>query len=142
MNWFDLLSSLYTFLKADAGLSGVPVQLGGDAEVPEECTVQILRGPTQLPKQFDTVPGEQVLYVECWEYSEDHESPGTGYGRLAVLEQSVAQAIEAWLASDPFPGAELKAPLGAWQGDGDIFRPSVGSRMELTVKWRARPTDL
>lgn len=139
MNWWVILSSLLNFMRAHADLRGVNVCAGGDAQVPECRTVQLLRGETVQPQRLDTVPGAQTIYVECWEHDESQDA-GRGYEKLAALEVTVSAVVAQWQASQPFPQAELgRDPLGSFKPDGDMYRPSIGSQAELVVKWRPRP---
>lgn len=138
INWWDILEALRTYLAEHADLYDAVIELGAGAEVPTTRTVSLQRGPDQPPTRYDSVPGELTVHVECWEHS-DSDDPGVAYAELASLEAATRAALAAWLASDPFPAAELKAPLPPWQPDGDMFRPSVGSRLDLVIGYRPRP---
>ncbi len=138
ITWWDIINALYTALLAGTTLDGVKVQLGASAEVPAAATVLLVRGGSTPPTKHDTVAGEQILFVECWEHGPADDNT-VAYRRLALLEEKFRAALNAWVDSNPFPEAQISAVPGEFQPDGDIFRPSVGSRMELNIKWRPRP---
>lgn len=138
ITWWDILEALRAFLAEQPALYDAVIELGAGAAVPTTRTVSLQRGPDQPPTAYDSVPGELTVHVECWEH-DDSDDSGVAYAQLATLEAATRAALAAWLASNPFPAVELKAPLPAWQPDGDMFRPSVGSRLDLVVRYRPRP---
>ncbi|MFP4245397.1 MAG: hypothetical protein ACLFRJ_10000 [Ectothiorhodospira sp.] len=133
MIWHDLVQAVAERLEAHVD---APVRIGGDARVPREEQVQVLRGPgSPLSQWSQTGRLDQTLYVECWAYD---ETPDTAYAQLSALEDAVLSALFDTPIS--IPQAQVILDLGPIEPDGDAFRPSVASRLTLTAKCRQKRT--
>lgn len=134
MNWYPALEALRDHLAA-ATSPGVVV-LGGEARVPREQRVIILRGPS---KQGDQRRGEESTlraWIECWEHSTDTDA-AAGYELLATLETTITEALRTFGQQlQEISGARVRVTIGEWDGDGDVFRPSIGSRVDITINMR------
>lgn len=125
--WADLLQDLATTLRA--ALPGVEVVTHADAEVPTVDTVRVLRGTTAGRPVYSRPAGEQNVNLEIWTCSEDTAAADQ---RLQELEEQVTTELE----NLPRAALIFKVTVTGIEGDGDLFRPSVGSNMSLRVKWR------
>lgn len=130
--WWPILQALQTRLVEHLT---VPVQMGGDAQVPREAKVQLLRGPGSPRTDWDqTGRLDQTVFVELWAYNHDSQ---TAYSELAQLEDQVQHALfNTPLPIDPDVDSLLT--LASIEPDGDAFRPSVACRLSITVKCRRR----
>lgn len=129
--WADLLQDLATTLRA--ALPGVEVVTHADAEVPTGDTVRVLRGATAGRPVYSRPAGEQNVNLEIWTCSTD---TAVADQRLQVLEEQVITALE----NLPRAALIFKVTVIGIEGDGDLFRPSVGSNLSLKVFWRQRRT--
>lgn len=129
--WASLLSSLAGHL--ELALLDVQVVRNASAQVWERPTVTLARGPTQRRATVDWTGGVQDIWIECWEHDTDPLLANTA---LEALEAAVQAETDAWLAALALPGVCV---AGEWLGtepDGDMFRPSVGSRATLRLSWQ------
>lgn len=134
--WFEILLALMNHLIATPGLKGVAICVGSDAKIPSGKTVVLIRGKFD-PKTNDTKSvNSQTVYIECWDY-DDSESPQKGYEKLSVLERVVMTALNQFGAgSTLINNKRVQVRLGQTEPDGDAFRPSVGSRTAVTIRWQ------
>lgn len=68
--------------------------------------------------------------MEVWTYDENDYAAADR--RLQELEALVAKALE----NLPRGGLIFKVTVIGIEGDGDLFRPSVGSNISIRVHWR------
>lgn len=134
--WYSILMALKTHLAAQDSLKDVVIQVGGSADIPEKTTIILTRGTfepkTTEPKSLES----QNLYIECWCYDES-ENFATGYSKLATLEADVLTAINAFGAgTKQISNKNIRVRLGQTEPDGDAFRPSVGSRTAVSIRWQ------
>jgi hypothetical protein len=132
--WFEVMTALKTHLINTAELKGAVVVMGGDADLPDCQTVALLRGPFQPATNDRQSRNELTIYIECWEH-DTHEDPKKGYEKLAALEGIVMAAINGF-GLGCINDKRIQVRLGQTEPDGDAFRPSVGSRTAVTIKWQ------
>jgi len=101
--------------------------------VPTVDTVRVLRGATGGKPLYGRPAGEQELVLEIWT---THEDPTLADDRLEALESAVAVALE----TVPRDGTVMKIDVLSIDPDSDLFRPTVGSRMNIRVIWRKKLT--
>jgi len=131
MNWYPVLDGFHAHLQASVG--SVPVSLGGDAKIPNASGVIILRGPSVYGDPRRSEESTTQVWVECWEYSENSDF-SVGYSALAALEEKVVDAIRSFaMDGQSISGYRARAKLEGVEGDGDVFRPSIGSRLSVTI---------
>jgi hypothetical protein len=133
--WFELLLALKNHLEADPDLQGLCIQVGAGAAIPSKATIVIIRGPftpkTNDPKSIE----ELTIYIECWEY-DDRPDFIHGYEKISQLEQKLIKAINEFGAGSRLVnGKKIKIRPGEPQPDGDSFRPSIGSRTAVSIRW-------
>jgi hypothetical protein len=135
MNWYPVLAAFVAHLAEAA--TPVPVSLGGDARVPNDARVVVVRGPATPGDPRRAQETTIQVWVECWEYAADADY-AVGYERLATLENTISAAVLAFgQANQPIAGCRVRAELvGSIDGDGDVFRPSIGSRMLVNIRMR------
>jgi hypothetical protein len=125
--WADLKQVLADVLRA--ALPEVIVETHADAQIPTEDTVRVLRAATSGRPVYSRPTGVQDIDLECWVTAED---PADADQRLMVLEERVTFALE----RIPRDEMILKIDIVGIDPDGDLFRPTVGSRMQLKINWR------
>ncbi len=127
--WADLKQTLAEVLRA--ALPEVEIATCATAEIPTADTVRVLRAATAGRPVYSRPVGVQELDLELWVTDDD---PAVADQRLMVLEERVAFALE----QVPRDEMILKIDIVGIDPDGDLFRPTVGSRMNLKVNWRLR----
>jgi len=128
------MTALIAHLDNTPELKGTIIVMGADSKVPDCKTVVLTRGSFE-PKTNDRQSvNNQTVYIECWQY-DDHENPKKGYQKLAALEGVVMAAINGF-GFTCVESKQLKVRLGQTEPDGDAFRPSVGSRTAVTIRWQ------
>lgn len=132
MSWPALLGSLVTALDAAPGVVATVLR-GGRAEVFSEPTVVVSRRGGDPRQATDWVGGAERLWIECWGYDVDTATADTD---LAALEGAVQTAVRAWLDGTPVAGLVVNGEITEILSDEDVFRPSVGSRLALSLRWR------
>lgn len=127
--WADLKQTLAEVLRAL--LPDVDIAIHAIAEIPTADTVRVLRAASTGRPVYGRPAGVQELDLELWVTDDD---PALADQRLMVLEERVTFALEAI----PRDEMILKIEITGIDPDGDLFRPTVGSRMKLKVNWRLR----
>lgn len=131
--WWALLSDLQSFLQLQTDLADVTIEAGASACVPEQRTVQLVRGTGTADWRGRYKPGRQTLYVDCWAYDDD---AAAAYAQLNELEKNVFDAIRLWgQQGSTVEGAHARAMIKDTEPDGDLFRPSVASRTLVEIDW-------
>lgn len=125
--WAELLDLLVTRLRAD--LYGVVVTAYADAVIPDVPTVRVLRASSPARPLFAQMSGAEFFAVECWVRAEDPEDANRA---LADLEERVLVALRAIPRIDPI----TTVTIAGVDPDGDLFRPNLGSRINLNISWR------
>lgn len=125
--WAELLDLLAAKIRAD--LTGVVVTAYADAVIPDVPTVRVLRASAPARPLFAQMAGTEFFAVECWVR---HEDPETANRALADLEERVLTALRAIPRIDPI----TTVTLAGVDPDGDLFRPNLGSRINLNISWR------
>lgn len=128
--WAEIKQAIADTLAAELG-GGVSVTAVADAEIPTVDAVRVLRAATSGRPVYGRPVGVQQLDVEMWVTDDD---PAAADARLDELEEQVTRALEQ-IPRDSFI---LKVEITGIDPDGDLFRPTVGSRMGLRVNWRQR----
>lgn len=127
--WADLKQSLADALRV--ALPEVVVAIHADAQIPTEDTVRVLRAATSGRPVYSRPTGVQEIDLELWVTADD---PAEADQRLMVLEERVTFALERMQRDELI----LKIDILGIDPDGDLFRPTVGSRMKLQINWRLR----
>lgn len=127
--WADLKRFVAAALR-DA-LTDVAVTAHADAEIPTVDAVRVMRGATAGRPLYGRPVGEQELALEVWTTDAD---PAVADERLQALENRVLAALETVSRDGPI----LKIEALGTDPDDDLFRPTVGCRMNLRVHWRQR----
>ncbi len=130
--WSAVLTSLQMHLAA--ALPETVIRQGGDAEVPEQRTVQLLRGDGDLAGALSGI-FRTTFYAELWEYDADDDQ-AAAYARLDELEMQFLEALVGWGHTQAIQGWRIVVRLKSTESDGDAFRPSVGTRMTFEVEGR------
>lgn len=125
--WVTLIEIISAALKL--ALPDVVVVAYADAAVPTVDTVRVLRGSAPAWSIYAQQHGSDALAIECWTYDDD---PAIADQKLQALEQRVIDVLRALPRTEPLLNI---SPMGI-DPDGDLFRPSRGSRMALNVTWR------
>lgn len=128
--WAELKEIIAETLRAALG-DEVMVCAVADAEIPTVDAVRVLRGATSGRPVYSRPAGVQELALELWVTDDD---PAAADRRLMDLEERVTVALE----EVPRDSMILKIDIAGIDPDGDLFRPTVGSRMNLRVNWRQR----
>lgn len=129
--WATLLKSLADYLRDN--LTDTDVVLNASAQVWEVRTVVVSRGGAEPRREPDWTGGVQRVWIECWEHASIPEDANTA---LDALETAVQAALADWLAALALPGVCVAGQVTAIEPDGDLFRPSVGSRLTCELRWR------
>jgi hypothetical protein len=127
--WATLIQTVATTLRT--ALPTVIVLAYFDAPAPDEDTVYVLRAGSVEPSLF-TERGVENLILECWTRD---TVPATADLKLQTLENNVVAALRVL----PHSGPIVSLSFTSIEPDGDLFRPNVGSRIYLTLNWRALP---
>ena len=132
--WWKLLLDLQLFLQQQANLTDVNIEMGASACVPEQSTVQLVRGTGTPDWRGRFKQGKQTVFVDCWAH--DERDPETAYQQLDELEQYAFAAIRLWgQQGSTIEGVHARAMVKDSEPDGDLFRPSVGSRTLVEIEW-------
>lgn len=132
--WWKLLLDLQLFLQQQANLADVNIEMGASACVPEQRTVQLVRGTGTPDWRGRFKPGKQTVFVDCWAC--DEHSPNSAYEELEELESSAFEAVRLWgQQGSTIEGTHARAAIKDSEPDGDLFRPSVGSRTLVEIEW-------
>ena len=139
--WWEIIQSIVSHFKADDALSFVSKEnikagIPEGEEAPEECpAIRVCRGGESNLDLLSRGKGDVTILIFCWEES-DSQEPEDAYRLLSAMERKVIDSLMAWLEIAP---KELKAKLSfdipAIASDGDTFRPTVGSRITLVIKY-------
>ena len=129
--WATLIQIVASALQSD--LPGVTVATYADARIPDEDTVRVLRGSSPERPLFAQLSGSESLALECWTRNED---PALANQQLQTLENNVIAALRNLPRVDPI----INLSIAGIDPDGDLFRPNLGSRIRLTITWRALRT--
>lgn len=127
--WAAAINSLKTYFEAEN--SGVDVRVNASGETPEQPTIRIIRGTQDIGEVAQGRISMDVA-IECWAYGVDELAANTD---LAALEGAVLRQVRAWGNSNPVAGWQLRVDSAnqTIEPDGDVFRPSVGSRMIFKI---------
>lgn len=113
------------------GLPGVVVTTVKTAETPDVDTVIVSRGATAERPLFPQQSGTETLLLECWTW---HKTDDDAADRqLQTLETNVMAVLRALPRVDPI----VNITITSITPDDDLFRPSVGSQLSITINWRA-----
>jgi len=126
--WATLIQLVTSALQA--GLPGVVVTAYADSPIPDVDTVRVLRGSSPARPLFAQQSGSETLALECWTR---HDDAMTANSQLETLENNVIAVLRTLPRLDPI----LNISITGIDPDGELFRPNLGSRMTLTVTWRA-----
>lgn len=126
--WATLIQIVTSALQA--GLPGVVVTPYADSPIPDVDTVRVLRGSSPARPLFAQQSGSETLALECWTR---HADAATANQQLETLENNVIAVLRTLPRIDPI----LNLSITGIDPDGELFRPNLGSRMALTVTWRA-----
>lgn len=126
--WARVIEIITGILKSS--LAGVEVMAYADAVVPTVDTVRVLRGSAPAWSLYAQQHGSDAIVIECWTC---HDNPAIADQQLEALEERVIAALRSIPRAEPIISIH---PMGT-DPDGDLFRPSRGSRMSLNVNWRS-----
>lgn len=130
--WSAVLASLQQHLAA--AIPDAVVTVGGDAEVPEQRAVQLLRGDGDLASALAGT-FKRTFHAELWEF-DAADDQAAAYARLDDLELKFLEALVGWGHTQSISGWRIVVRLKSTESDGDAFRPSVGTRMTFEVEGR------
>jgi hypothetical protein len=137
--WYRILQALDAYFKSLPAFSNVTIQLGDSGAIPDSTTLVLLRGPGQTDDRLRNRRGEQTVFIECWVTSSVQDaldSAADGYLQLADLEDITVNALRTFGHTPTIiDGYHITAKPGQIEPDGDAFRPSVGSRIPLTITY-------
>ncbi|TVR59427.1 MAG: hypothetical protein EA420_15960 [Candidatus Competibacteraceae bacterium] len=125
--WLELQGIVANAVRA--ALPGVAVATVVDAVVPDVDTVRVTRASSPARALFQQLSGVEALAVECWTRNDD---PDLASAQLQALERDVLAALRGITRIDPITTIDITGI----DPDGDLFRPAVGSRINLTISWR------
>ncbi len=128
--WATLIQIVISRLQTALGES-VAVGAVFDAEVPDSATVYVLRGGSIEPSLYGE-RGAETIIIECWVRDEDAAAADVA---LETLENNVIAALQTL----PHSESVMSVAITSIDPDGDVFRPTVGSRINLTLSWRISP---
>lgn len=114
-------------------LDGVDVLPYPTAETPAVDTVMVARGPSAANDARRTGRGTDDLVIQCW--TDGHANEAATDAALEALENRVLEALETLPSTAPGV-RNLSLSLLGIDPDGDLFRPAVGSQINLRVDWR------
>jgi hypothetical protein len=135
--WFDLLMALQSAFINDAEMEGIPVMVGAKTPVPDYECVVLLRGTFDPKNNNPSSREDQQIFIETWVYDEDSDHPEKGYQKLDQLEKKVIRIANEFGKGDRrFAGKKIRTVIGQTQPDGDVFRPSLGSRTTVSIQWQ------
>lgn len=129
--WSVLIQTVSAALQI--ALPDVVIKQEADARIPDVDTVRVLRGASPARALFAQQSGSETLVLECWTRNDD---PALANQQLEVLENQVIAALRTLARVDPI----LNLAIDGIDPDGDLFRPNLGSRIRLTINWRALRT--
>lgn len=129
MTWWILLSSLVQHLATV--LPTAIILMGAENQIPSTTTVRVKRGfnDQAWPIHRLKATGIDVILIECWVCNQNSL---TAYQALAALEMAIIAALRIWKVS----GYVLVDITVTEEPDGDLFRPAVGSQLNVRVEWR------
>lgn len=137
--WWTIVQNLVAWLQADANLASIADSIKpgipASEDIPEYPAIRVCRGNerglTLLTKGKSTI----TLYIYCWEGS-DSQEPGDAYALLDALEQKVRTALTGWLLQvEAALKIKMDYEITDVSGDGEMFRPAVGSCLTLVITW-------
>ena len=134
MIWWELVDSLTTQLATSAPKAVITIGAAGD--VPRVATIRVRPDADTNPDSVMTAPyrGQCSLRLECW--TQDAADPSVAYQALAELNDACLQGLREWRPT----GITVVDITAVVTFDEDLFRPSVGNLLTLTVQWQR--TDL
>lgn len=150
MVWYDIIKSLYDYLKAIAptrhiscgALEPGDVDLSADANGLSGA-IFLIRDREYDEKIHHGGEGVVTFYVENWVRS-DNPDPLDGYTALSAQEASFREALTTWFyAQQQVDTNTVNADLINLEidetiGDADSRRPILGSRTTVQVTWSKR----
>lgn len=126
--WATLIQTVAAALQT--GLPGVVVTTCADSQIPDVDTVRVLRGSSPARPLFAQQSGSENLALECWTR---HDDAAQANLQLQTLESNVLAVLRTLPRVDPI----LNLAITGIDPDGELFRPNLGSRISLSVVWRA-----
>lgn len=134
--WLAFSEVIKEQLESWSDLAGVPIELAGGAAVPTRRQIEIKPGPSGPRPLAAAHQGTVDLWIDCWEHSIEQD-PVVAYRLLALLERQLLEALEHWQRhGERVDDVDFRLEIASRQSDGDIFRPSVGSRTTLRIHWK------
>lgn len=134
--WYDILLALMNHLISEDDLQGVSIQVGNQGVVPINKTIVLIRGSFDPKTTEPKATHAQTVYIECWEY-DDSQDTKNGYEKLSRLEDIVMKSLNEFGAgSNLINNKRVQLRIGQTEPDGDAFRPSVGSRTAIKIRWQ------
>jgi hypothetical protein len=138
--WYDFLKSIKSSFDASATLTGITVLVGRDQPIPQDSCIRILRGDGggEMRLRARQVGSKKTLEIpiEVWATSHDVD-PAVGYSALAVLEDKVYTALEAWADNPPdISSIQFYAHVTKGIVANEIeTRPMYGTRITVSIEY-------
>jgi hypothetical protein len=98
--------------------------------------VFILRDTEPTKSVYNGTEGSAVIIFEAWT-RDDGTDPATAYDKLSTFESKIEEILIKWHLDGTLPMV-TNIEIGSALGDADSFRPTVGSRTSVTIKWSKR----
>ncbi|MBA1147425.1 hypothetical protein H0Z60_10190 [Ectothiorhodospiraceae bacterium WFHF3C12] len=131
------MEAVRSALEAWPALSATTVLYGTGGQVPQERTVEIVRGTEETDDLVHPRRGTVTLWLDSWVRDETDNLEVSAYPDLAALEGDVLAALMDWQRNgDRVAGCDFNVNVRRRQPDGGIFRPVHGSRTTVSIEWR------